>query len=175
MRKFIQQKLKDQKGLTLIELLAVIVILAIIAAIAIPAIGNIIENSRVGASKSDASNVLAAADLYLIDNPRALEATGATITSDDLIDGGYLDDLGGFEGVAADASATPPVLASGGSITSVTKDATTGDLELKAKAVIGGVEVDFDFSPKQEINALPNSTGDADGEKLTGGTITVTR
>ncbi len=46
MRKFIQNKLKEQKGLTLIELLAVIVILAIIAAIAIPAIGNIIENSQ---------------------------------------------------------------------------------------------------------------------------------
>jgi type IV pilus assembly protein PilA len=71
MRKFIQNKLKDQKGLTLIELLAVIVILAIIAAIAIPAIGGIIENSRVGATKADNLNALSAAELYLVDNPTA--------------------------------------------------------------------------------------------------------
>ena len=44
--KKMKQILKNEKGLTLIELLAVIVILAIVAAIAVPAIGNIIENSR---------------------------------------------------------------------------------------------------------------------------------
>lgn len=69
MKKFIQNKLKEQKGLTLIELLAVIVILAIIAAIAIPAIGNIINNSRIGAAKSDVLNAISAAELYLADNP----------------------------------------------------------------------------------------------------------
>lgn len=73
MRKFIQNKLKEQKGLTLIELLAVIVILAIIAAIAIPAIGGVIENSRVGAMKSDNLNAIAAAELYALDNPIAAD------------------------------------------------------------------------------------------------------
>lgn len=61
--------LKNQKGLTLIELLAVIVILAIVAAIAVPAIGNIIENSRYNAVKADAINALNAAHLYYTDNP----------------------------------------------------------------------------------------------------------
>ena len=46
--------LKNQKGLTLVELLAVIVILGIIAAIAVPAIGNIIENSRKDAQIANA-------------------------------------------------------------------------------------------------------------------------
>lgn len=68
MRKFIQNKLKDQKGLTLIELLAVIVILAIIAAIAIPAIGNIIQNSRNGAVKADFQNAISAVNIYVADN-----------------------------------------------------------------------------------------------------------
>lgn len=86
MKKFIQNKLKEQKGLTLIELLAVIVILAIIAAIAIPAIGNIIENSRYGAAKSDFQNAIAAANLYIAEenkDPKTLADLGT-----------YLEDQG---------------------------------------------------------------------------------
>ena len=41
----------NKKGLTLIELLAVIVVIAIISLIAIPTIGNIIEGSRREAAK----------------------------------------------------------------------------------------------------------------------------
>jgi type IV pilus assembly protein PilA len=96
MKKFIQQKLKNQKGMTLIELLAVIVIIAIIAAIAIPAIGNIIENSRVGAIKSDALNAIAAADLYYADNPTV--TTNVTIVT---LASGYLKDTASFKGDAA--------------------------------------------------------------------------
>lgn len=73
MMKNIRKRLENEKGLTLVELLAVIVILAIIAAIAIPAIGNIIKNSQVGALKSDSLNAIAAAELYIIDNPEVLE------------------------------------------------------------------------------------------------------
>jgi len=92
MRKFIQNKLKDQKGLTLIELLAVIVILAIIAAIAIPAIGNIIENSRLSAVKADATNGINAANIYFTDNPDKTSVTAARLVQD-----GYLDSAGKLE------------------------------------------------------------------------------
>ncbi|KYC59371.1 prepilin-type N-terminal cleavage/methylation domain-containing protein [Heyndrickxia coagulans] len=79
--------LKNQKGFTLIELLAVIVILGIIAAIAIPAIANVIKNSRFNAIKSDAIQVISAAKLYAADNG---VKSGDTIQHDDLAK--YVDD-----------------------------------------------------------------------------------
>ncbi|MFC4711869.1 prepilin-type N-terminal cleavage/methylation domain-containing protein [Planococcus dechangensis] len=89
MKKFMQKKLKDQKGMTLIELLAVIVIIAIIAAIAIPAIGNIIENSRYSAVKSDATNVISAANIYFTDN-----SAETSVDTETLISEGFLDSPG---------------------------------------------------------------------------------
>ncbi|WP_051556267.1 prepilin-type N-terminal cleavage/methylation domain-containing protein [Alkalihalobacterium bogoriense] len=59
---------KDQRGLTLIELLAVIVILAIILAIAVPAIGSLISKTDDRATVSDAAQVIAAAKLYVAAN-----------------------------------------------------------------------------------------------------------
>ncbi|MFY3792778.1 type II secretion system protein [Ureibacillus sp. MALMAid1270] len=71
MKKFIKnllnKRLNNEKGLTLVELLAVIVILGIIAAIAVPAIGNIVSNSQVKAIKADAANIINAANLYYTD------------------------------------------------------------------------------------------------------------
>lgn len=67
MRKLLNKQLKNEKGLTLIELLAVIVILAIIAAIAIPAIGNIISNSKSKAILSDATQIISSAKTAIAD------------------------------------------------------------------------------------------------------------
>lgn len=97
MKNFIQKKLKDQKGMTLIELLAVIVIIAIIAAIAIPAIGSLIDNSRNGAVKSDYQNALAAANIYFTENPEGevKDAAGnPTVKVSTLLSSSYLDDKG---------------------------------------------------------------------------------
>ncbi|WP_243385542.1 type II secretion system protein [Bacillus kexueae] len=69
-----KKHLNNERGLTLVELLAVIVILGIIAAVAVPAIGNIIENSKVDGAKADAIAMLNAAKLYELD--------GGTIDSD---------------------------------------------------------------------------------------------
>ncbi|MER2008561.1 MAG: type II secretion system protein [Psychrobacillus sp.] len=81
--------LKNQKGLTLVELLAVIVILAIVSAIAVPAIGGIIENSRYNAVKADATNVLNAAKMYFIDSPEETD-----VTVGELKEGNYLESAG---------------------------------------------------------------------------------
>lgn len=125
MRKFIQNKLKEQKGLTLIELLAVIVILAIVAAIAIPAIGNIIENSRNGAVKSDYQNALAAANVYFTENPKGETPANATatVTVGTLLSQTYLDDKGSL----ADAVVITKV-SGGNTISGATTD---GKYEIK--------------------------------------------
>lgn len=88
----LKKRIKNEKGLSLVELLAVIVILAIVAAIAIPAIGNIIENSRYNGVKADAVNVLSGAQLYFTDNPEETE-----ITVGELKTAGYLENAGTFE------------------------------------------------------------------------------
>lgn len=89
MFKKIRKQLKNEKGLTLVELLAVIVILGIIAAIAVPAIGNIIENSRAKALVSDTVNVMNAANMYFVD-----EAEETTVTIKALKDAKYLESEG---------------------------------------------------------------------------------
>lgn len=103
-KKLMNKKLlKNQKGLTLIELLAVIVILAIVAAIAVPAIGNIIENSRYNAVKADAINVLNAANLYYTDTP---DASGP-VTAQDLMDAGFLKAVGKLPPTTTQVSKSP--------------------------------------------------------------------
>ena len=63
MLKRVKQQLKNEKGLTLIELLAVVVILGIIAAIAVPSIGGLINNSKKDAHIANATIIKDAARL----------------------------------------------------------------------------------------------------------------
>ena len=70
--------LKNKKGVTLVELLAVIIILGIIAAIAVPTIGNLIENQKVKAAQTEWANIQDAARLY------ATDKTSGNITLADL-------------------------------------------------------------------------------------------
>ncbi|BBU37801.1 hypothetical protein APP_00930 [Aeribacillus pallidus] len=62
MRKHVKL-LKKEKGMTLIELLAVIIIIAIILAIVIPIVANVIGQSRDRATVSEALNIISAAKL----------------------------------------------------------------------------------------------------------------
>ena len=56
--------IKNNKGVTLVELLIVIVVMGIIAAFAIPAVGTIIDNTQQDAIVADAIAVENAANLY---------------------------------------------------------------------------------------------------------------
>ena len=150
---------KNEKGLTLVELLAVIVILAIVAAIAVPAIGNVIENSRYKAAKADAITVLNAANIYFTEkqtegaNGKAVE----TVTIEQLNTAGYLEDPGTF--------------AKGNKGEAVVNKVSNGSNTLTGKAVYsGGVEVQFKAATIQDITKDDRSAKEAkDGNN----TITV--
>lgn len=88
-KNFVESFKKDEKGMTLVELLAVIVILAIVGAIAFVAIGNVIDNSKKDAQLSNAEQAFSAAKLY--------EATNGELGEDDELvsgeDGNLVDYL----------------------------------------------------------------------------------
>ncbi|TMW71892.1 prepilin-type N-terminal cleavage/methylation domain-containing protein [Alteribacter natronophilus] len=95
--------MKNEKGLTLVELLAVIVILGIIAAIAIPAIGNIMDNSRKDAHIANAEQAVNSARLMVttgVHNYSEVTANsenGVYLFYDgehfDLVDNDYMENL----------------------------------------------------------------------------------
>ena len=68
---------KNKKGITLVELLAVLVILGIIAAIAVPTVSTLINNTQARANVESANSLVSAARLYSLENNNA---TNASIT-----------------------------------------------------------------------------------------------
>ncbi|GGG23521.1 prepilin-type N-terminal cleavage/methylation domain-containing protein [Paenibacillus abyssi] len=87
--------LKNQRGITLIELLAVMVIIGIIAAIAVPAITGTINNAEQKADEATNKLIEEVALRYAIDRNLTTTTTVPIATSgttnDDLVDLGYLN------------------------------------------------------------------------------------
>ena len=109
MLKRMRKQLKNEKGLTLVELLAVIVILGIIAAIAVPAIGNIIDSSRIKAAKADAANIVSAANIYFAENTNEKVFTNEESTKTEGYES-YITELGTVETFKVTKSATETAL-----------------------------------------------------------------
>ncbi|WAA12841.1 type II secretion system protein [Fervidibacillus halotolerans] len=83
----LKKRLKNEKGMTLVELLAVLVILGIIAAIAVPMIGNIINDSKDKAILADAQMILSGAKLAYANGegtPDSTESNKITFQKDTL-------------------------------------------------------------------------------------------
>ncbi|MCA1064559.1 prepilin-type N-terminal cleavage/methylation domain-containing protein (plasmid) [Rossellomorea sp. AcN35-11] len=89
--------LKNNKGLTLMELLAVILILGVIAGIAIPVLSGQGEKSRVTAHESNVATIEGAAERYAtelgFDSAVATTDFGEIVSTHEMITEAYLKDV----------------------------------------------------------------------------------
>jgi len=95
----LRKMLRNEKGFTLVELLAVIVILGIIGAIAVPSIAGVIENSKKDAHIANAQSLLEAARLYDVSDD--IENTGGTVKYSTLKTNGFIDEIDAPSGSGA--------------------------------------------------------------------------
>lgn len=88
-----KQMLKNERGMTLIELLAVVVILGIIATIAGIAVVNASDNAKQKADMTQISILKDAAQRYLFEEDKKVDAAGVTITAVELVNKMYLTEI----------------------------------------------------------------------------------
>lgn len=79
MKRLLARLKKDERGLTLVELLAVVVILAIVGGIAFVMIGNVIENSKKDAHVANALQMISAARFYEATTGEEITEVSATV------------------------------------------------------------------------------------------------
>ncbi len=95
-----------QSGFSLVELVIIIVLLGILAAVAVPMFGNMINSSKISATKSEMESLKRA----IVGNPRV-------VAGGELIDRGYQGDVGTAPAQLADLVTKPGSVAAYDKIT----------------------------------------------------------
>ncbi|HAX02873.1 MAG: hypothetical protein A2Y45_05530 [Tenericutes bacterium GWC2_34_14] len=139
--------LKNRKGVTLVELLAVVVILGIIAAIAVPTIGGLIERQEERAAEATYDTIVEAAKLYAED---ATPFTLATLESEDFVD--LKDNVFGLNSGTTVATNLIWVVVSGGNVTFY-EDSDVDDSNPLAIVLNGGAVADDIFVNGFDVTA----------------------
>lgn len=82
--------MKNNKGITLIELLAVLAIIALLALIVYPIVSSVIKDSTSDTTKATNNSIKEAAEMYVTDKLETTEINSETVTLEQLSNGGYL-------------------------------------------------------------------------------------
>ncbi len=80
----------NKKGLTLIELIAVLAVIGLLALIIIPNTVKLIRGSKNDSASINENGIKQAANIYLIDNVSLESGESVNVTLSQLVEGGYL-------------------------------------------------------------------------------------
>lgn len=119
--------MKNKKGFTLVELLAVIVILALIMSIAVISIGGVLQSTRQSTFKETAASIIDGVQKHLLVT-NELQAGYYTFTDSIVEKGGKESPLGGeiiFSGGSGTQIGTSPVYRSSATTMSCTANGTS--------------------------------------------------
>lgn len=83
----------NERGMTLIELLAVVVILGILATVAAVAVVNASDKAKINADSTTISVLKDAAQRYIMEKEKNITSTDLEITASDLVGGLYIRDI----------------------------------------------------------------------------------
>jgi type IV pilus assembly protein PilA len=129
----LKKRIKNQRGMTLVELLAVIVILGIISAIAVPSIGGLINNTKKDAHIANAQQMVSAARMAVSGSDSGIDLSSGTAT----VKLSYLESQGYLETVDNPSDKTNGYNKDT-SVVKISKNISTGSLSFTVTLIQGG-------------------------------------